>query len=123
MTLTETVPGPMMVLGALTPAASAATTGLMTVAIGTVHGPEGLWVAEGGFEYNLSIVTAAVEAVAAGPGVLAVDGSLAERRTGEGWALAQLAIGVGAAAALMAIAGRAGEADAPAVDASPATEA
>lgn len=120
--ITETVSGTMMVLGALTPAASAATTGLMSVAIGKVHGPNGLWVAEGGFEYNLSIITAAFALAEAGPGVLAVDGNLLERRAGLGWALAQLAIGVGAAVALMAIAGRDDEADAMTFEASPATD-
>lgn len=101
---TETASGAMMLLGAFTPLASAATTGLMTVAIKKVHGPNGLWVTKGGFEYNLTLIAASFALADAGPGALALDGSLLKRRTGLGWAVAQLVVGVGTAIAVMALA-------------------
>ncbi len=104
--VTETAAGAMMLVGAFTPAASAATTGLMTVAIKKVHGPNGPWVTKGGFEYNLTLIGAAFALADLGPGALALDGSLLKRRTGLGWATAQLVVGVGAALAVMAVADR-----------------
>lgn len=115
--VTETASGALMLLGAFTPIASAATTGLMTVAIRTVHGPNGPWAAKGGYEYNLTLIAAAFALADAGPGALAVDGTILKRRTGLGWAVAQLAIGVGSALAVLAIAER--TAGQPAGDTSP----
>ncbi len=119
---TELASGTMMLLGAFTPVASAATTGLMTVAIRKVHGPNGLWVTKGGFEYNLTLIAAAFALADAGPGALAVDGTILRRRAGLGWAVGQLVLGAGAAFAVMAIAERTGDDASPVPAAGTATD-
>lgn len=93
-------------LGVFTPAASAATTGTMAVAIKKVHGKNGPWITKGGYEYNAVLMAAAFALAAAGPGKLALDGVLTRRRAGLGWAVAQLVAGTAAAAGVMAAAAR-----------------
>ena len=107
-------------LGVFTPAASAATTGTMTVAIKKVHGKNGPWITKGGYEYNAVLMAVAFALAAAGPGKLALDGVLTRRRAGLGWALAQLVAGTGVAAGVMAAAARR---PAPAAPAEPASGA
>ena len=102
----ETSAGVASVLGIWTPAASAATTGVMTVAIAKVHGTNGPWIVKGGYEYNATLIAIAFALAAAGPGALAVDGILTRRRASVGWAAAQLVVGTGAAAVVLANAGR-----------------
>ena len=89
----------------------------MTVAIKKVHAPKGPWVTDGGYEYN------------AGP-----DGrglrdhrrrararsSLDRRRWGTGWAIAQLAAGVGGGLAMVKFAEAQARGRAAASGASPA---
>jgi len=69
--ITETGAGVASVLGLWTPAASAATTGVMTVAIAKVHGKNGLWITDRGYEYNATLIAIAFALAAAGPGHLA----------------------------------------------------
>jgi putative oxidoreductase len=89
--------GALLLAGAATPLASAAVTGTMAVAIKTVHAPKGPWVTDGGYEYNAVLMAAVFAITAAGPGALSID-----RRTwGTGWALAQLAAGVGGGLAMV----------------------
>jgi putative oxidoreductase len=104
--VTETFAGVTSLLGIWTPAASAATTGTMTVAIAKVHGSKGPWITKGGFEYNATLLGVAFALAAVGPGRLALDGTLTRRRAGLGWALAQLALGTATAAAVMTTAAR-----------------
>src|SRR3954447_21323674 len=81
--VSETVGGALLVAGLATPAAQAAITGTMTVATGKVHGKNGVWGQNGGYELPL-VMTAAVFAItASGPGSLALD----QREWGTGWAL------------------------------------
>jgi putative oxidoreductase len=89
----ETAAGVGSMLGLWTPAASAATTGTMTVAIAKVHGKNGPWITKGGYEYNATLIAVAFALAAAGPGRVALDGAVTRRRAGTGWALAQLAVG------------------------------
>src|SRR3954471_838916 len=93
----ETGGGALLIAGAATPLAAAAVTGTMTVAIQKVHAPKGPWVSEGGYEYNAVLMAAVFAITAAGPGALALD----RRQWGTGWALAQLAAGVGGGLALI----------------------
>jgi len=72
--------GALLITGAANPLAGALLTGVMTTAVEKVHLKNGVWVAKGGFEYNLVLV-AALFAVTA-------------EQDGVGWALAQLAAGV-----------------------------
>jgi putative oxidoreductase len=104
--LTETVGGGLVATGFLTPLGAAMVTGTMTVAIGKVHGKNGLWVTKGGMEYNLLLIGAAFAVTEHGPGIPALDGVIAKRRKGFGWAVAELAAGVGGGLAVMALADR-----------------
>lgn len=99
--VTETASGAMMALGVVTPVASAATTGLMTVAIRKVHFKNGLWATKGGYEYNLTLAAAAFVLADLGAGPLAVDGRFLQKRAGLSWAIAQLVVGVVSALALL----------------------
>src|SRR5271156_2886373 len=56
--LSETLGGAAIALGAFTPAAAALLIGTMTTAIRTVHLKNGFWLTGGGYEYNLTIVAA-----------------------------------------------------------------
>jgi putative oxidoreductase len=93
----ETGGGALLVLGAATPLGAAAVTGTMTVAIEKVHRPKGPWVSEGGYEYNAVLMAAVFAITAAGPGAFSLD----RREWGAGWAIAQLAAGVGGGLALI----------------------
>ncbi len=103
---TEVGSGVASILGMWTPAASAAVTGTMTVAIAKVHGQNGPWITNRGYEYNAVLIAVAFALAAAGPGALAVDGIVTRRRAGLGWAVAELAVGAATAAAVMAAASR-----------------
>src|SRR5690242_3970687 len=54
----EALGGAMLALGLMTPAAVAALAGVMITAIRQVHGKNGVWVAEGGYEDNLVLLAA-----------------------------------------------------------------
>jgi len=95
--LAETGGGALLLAGAATPLGAAAVTGTMTVAIEKVHRPKGPWVSDGGYEYNAVLMAAVFAITAAGPGALSLD----RRRWGTGWAVAQLAAGVGGGLALI----------------------
>ena len=69
----------------------------MTVAIEKVHRPKGPWVSDGGYEYNAVLMAAVFAITAAGPGAFSLD----RRQWGTGWAIAQLAAGVGGGLALI----------------------
>jgi putative oxidoreductase len=86
--------GALLALGLLTPLGAAAIIGVMVVAILTVHGPKGPWVTEGGYEYNVVLITAAFAVAAAGPGGWSLDHALGLNTGGEGWAVAALAAGI-----------------------------
>jgi putative oxidoreductase len=69
----ELLAGALLVLGLLTPLAGVLVLATMTVAIAKVHGPKGFFVQNGGFEYNLVLIIAALALVASGPGALSLD--------------------------------------------------
>src|SRR3954471_6406161 len=54
--IAETVGGTALAAGFATPAAAAALNGTMAVAIKKVHGPNGIWAQDGGFEYNAVMI-------------------------------------------------------------------
>jgi putative oxidoreductase len=86
----ETLGGAMVALGLMTPAAVAALTGVMVTAIRKVHAKNGVWVTEGGFEYNLVLLAALLALVEDGPGPLSADRRLGIELSGPAWALAAL---------------------------------
>src|SRR5262249_53441000 len=89
----ETAGGAALIAGFATPAAAAALDGTMPVAIHKVHGRNGLWAQDGGFEYPLVMMAVLFGIVCEGPGDLSLD----RREWGTGWALLSLAAGVGGA--------------------------
>ena len=112
--VTETAGGSLLAAGFATPAAAAALTGVMTTAITKVHWRNGPWAANGGWEYNVVLIAALAALVDTGPGDLSLDHLLGTERKGPGWALGALALGVGTAAATMAVGRRGSPATQPA---------
>ena len=50
--------------------------GTMVMAIVKVHGPNGLWATENGYEYNLTLLAIAIGIALIGPGQYALDSFL-----------------------------------------------
>lgn len=103
----ETAGGALLALGALTPVAASLITGTMLTAIRKVHKPQGVWAAQGGWEYNAVLIAALVALIDAGPGEVSVDAALGREEWGPGWALGGLALGAAASTAAVAIGRRA----------------
>jgi putative oxidoreductase len=90
----ETGGGALIATGFLSPLGSAATIGVMDQAIRTVHLDKGFFVTNGGYEYNLTLIAAAVALADTGPGPISLDRALGTERSGPPWALAALAAGL-----------------------------
>ncbi|WP_110113886.1 DoxX family protein [Bacillus sp. CGMCC 1.16541] len=71
--LTELVGGALFVLGLLTPLAAAMIIGTMIIAIVKVHGANGYWVTQNGYEFNLFIIVVALAVALMGAGSYSVD--------------------------------------------------
>jgi len=95
----EMVGGALLALGLATPLGASMLSGVQITAIRAVHLERGLWITEGGFEYNLTVL-AALFALTERPGALSIDGARGGERGGLGWAIAQLALGAAGAAAV-----------------------
>lgn len=104
--LSEAVGGALTAAGFLSPLGPAMITGTMLVAIQKVHAKNGIWVTAGGFEYNATLIAAALSLATAGPGALSVDGLLRRQRSGLRWGVLALALAAGGAAATLAVADR-----------------
>jgi putative oxidoreductase len=74
--LAELVGGVLFALGLLTPLAGIMIAGTMVMAIVKVHGPNGLWATENGYEYNLTLLAIAIGIALIGPGQYALDSFL-----------------------------------------------
>ena len=94
--------GLALAFGLLTPFAAAALIGVMTAAIISVHGANGLWNTDKGFEFNLVMITAAFMVTAAGPGSPSLDNAFGIGMSGAGWALLALAAGLAGGASAVA---------------------
>ena len=105
----ETTGGALLAAGCLTPAGSSLISGAMLTAIRKVHWPKGVWVSDGGYEYNLVLLATAFAITDAGPCSPSVDAALGRPRWGRRWAVAQLAAGVIGSAAAVALGARQGE--------------
>jgi putative oxidoreductase len=70
--LSEVVGGGLLVLGLFQPLAALLIGGAMVVAIAKVHGKNGVWAQNGGFEYNLVLLVIVLALAALGPGSLSL---------------------------------------------------
>lgn len=95
--------GALLAAGLATPLAASVLTATMITAIETVHAKNGPWLNNGGYEYNVVLIAAALVLAEVGPGELSLDAACGRERSGSGWALAALAAGaVGALGAHLA---------------------
>lgn len=111
--VTETAGGALLAAGLATPAAAASLIGVMVTAIRTVHLKNGPWAANGGYEYNVVLITALLALVDGGPGKLSLDAWLGMDRTDSRWALGALALGAAASTATIELGRRGGPASPP----------
>ena len=102
--LGEFVGGLLVLLGWFTPLGAAAIIAVMVAAIWTVHGQNGLWVSDGGFEYHLVVIAAVFALAGVGAGKWSLDQALSFADNGAGWAIGAAVVGVlaGAGAVLSA---------------------
>jgi putative oxidoreductase len=91
--LAELAGGLLFAAGLMTPLAAALLIAVMTCAIAIVHWPNGLWVSNGGFEYNLVLIAAAFSVTAIGAGKWSLDRVLGLDAAGPGWAFGALLVG------------------------------
>jgi putative oxidoreductase len=89
--------GAGIALGFATPASAAVLVATMLTAINRVHLRNGPWLQQGGYEYNVVLIAAALAIAELGPGRLSLDAALGRERSGAGWMLATLAAGVAGA--------------------------
>ncbi len=97
--LTETGAGTLLAAGLATPLAASGLTGVMTTAIRKAHWSNGFWNYNGGYEYNLVLITTLAALTESGPGALSLDRALGIERRGTGWAIGAAALGVAASLA------------------------
>jgi putative oxidoreductase len=88
--ISEAAGGAALATGAATPLAAAALIGTMITAVRTVHLKNGVWITDGGFEYNLVLVAALLV--------------LIDEEHGPGWALGALAAGAAGSTAVVLLA-------------------
>jgi putative oxidoreductase len=98
----EIIGGALFAAGLITPLGAALISAVMLTAMLTVHSGKGLWLTEGGVEYNLVLLAAAFAVTAIGAGDWSLDHALGLHVAGVDWAVGELA--VGAAGALLTIA-------------------
>ncbi len=90
----ETGGGALLAAGLATPLAASSLIGVMTTAIRKVHAANGVWNSNGGYEYNVTLITALAALAEMGPGELSLDHALGIERKGTGWALAAAGVGI-----------------------------
>ena len=97
--------GLLFALGFLTPFAALGIATVMVVAVGTVHWKNGLWVTNGGYEYNLLVWAVAVAVAASGPGRFSVDAALGwvDNLSGVWWGVGVLVASVVGGLGVMAL--------------------
>lgn len=89
--------GAALALGLATPLTASILTGTMLTAIHRAHLKNGPWLTNGGYEYNLVLIAAALALAEVGPGELSLDALLGQERSGPRWALAALLLGAAGA--------------------------
>jgi putative oxidoreductase len=89
--------GALLAAGLATPFAASAIVGTMIIAIDSVHAKNGPWATNGGYEYNVVLIAAALALAEVGPGPLSLDAALGSERSGSKWALFALVAGAAGA--------------------------
>jgi putative oxidoreductase len=115
----ESIGGPMLAAGLGTPLACAALIGNMVVAIRKVHLANGVWNANGGWEFNAVLIAALTLLAEQGAGPISLDRRLGLERTGAAWGLGALALGTAAAFGAIEAGRRATPAVSPPTQSSP----
>ena len=99
----ELVGGVLLVLGLLTPIASALVVAQCVYIVFRVHLPRGFWSKNGGIEFPLQLLAGALLIAASGPGAIAIDPAVG-LDVGVSWRVAFLVVALIGALAAMAIA-------------------
>ena len=86
--------GALLALGAATPIAASVLTATMLTAINRVHLKNGPWATNGGYEYNVVLIAAALALVETGPGSPSIDAARGSKANGPKWAIISLLLGV-----------------------------
>jgi len=71
--LAELIGGVLFVLGLLTPLAGLIIAATMVIAIWKVHGVNGIWITQNGYEYNLVLLVVALAVSVMGAGAYSLD--------------------------------------------------
>lgn len=100
---TEAGCGALLLTGLATPLAASGLIGVMTTAIRTAHWQKGFWNYNGGYEYNLVLITALAALAETGPGRPSLDDALGLDWRGSRWAIGAAALGVAASMATVAL--------------------
>ncbi len=74
--LAELFGGILFAIGFLTPLAGIVIAATMIIGIVKVHGPNGLWSTQNGYEYNLTLLAVSIGIALIGPGQYAIDALL-----------------------------------------------
>lgn len=90
----ELAAGVLIVFGFLTPFAAILVIAVMTTAIITVHGKNGPWATDNGYEYNLVLIAIAVGLAGVGAGRFSLDRAFNFDFGGANWAFFALIAGV-----------------------------
>jgi putative oxidoreductase len=90
--------GAAILLGAETPLARSVLIATMITAIRKVHAPNGPWLTDQGYEYNLVLIAALASLAETGPGSPSIDAARGSEMHGPKWALLALALGAAGAA-------------------------
>lgn len=99
--LTEAGCGALLVAGAATPLAATGLVATMATAVRTVHGKNGPWNSNRGWEFNAVIVASLLALVEGGPGRLSLDAAVGRGRGGTRLAIGVLAAGLAASTAVV----------------------
>ncbi len=97
----ELVGGALFAAGLLTPVGAALISATMITAMLTVHAGKGLWMTEGGVEYNLVLVAAVFGVTAIGAGKWSLDHAIGWDVSGVWWGIGAVVVAlIGAGAVL-----------------------
>ena len=86
--------GALLALGLFTPFAAAILIAVMTAAVVTVHGSNGIWNTNQGYEFNLVMVAAVFALAGVGAGSWSLDNAFGFDLHSTGWAIGALVVGV-----------------------------